>query len=127
MSVEWVRRYCLSFPHVTEKIQWGNDLVFKVAEKMFAVVMLEPGDVWLSFKCTPEDFAELTERPGIIPAPYMARAQWVALERESALTPGEMKQLLRQSYEIVRAKLPRRVQEQLQNKRSIVKPQKLKQ
>lgn len=106
MSVDWVRRHCLSLPHATEKVQWGDALVFKIADKMFAVVSLEPGDVWLSFKCTPEEFAELTERPGIIPAPYLARAGWVALEREDALPAAEIKRLVRQSYELVREKLP---------------------
>ena len=80
MSVDWVRRVCLSLPHVTENVQWGYDLVFKVAGKMFAVTPLEPAPHALSFKCTPEEFATLVERPGIVPAPYMARASWVALE-----------------------------------------------
>jgi len=117
MNVEWVRRYCLSFPHATEKVQWGNDLVFKIAEKMFAVVALEPAAVWISFKCAPEDFAELTERPGIIPAPYMARAQWIAVEREDALPVAEIKRLVRKSYDLVREKLPRRAQDELKAKR----------
>lgn len=113
MSVEWVRRQCLSFPQATENVQWGNDLVFKIAGKMFAVLMLEPGETWLSFKCTGEDFAELTERHGIIPAPYLARAQWVALEHENALPASEIKRLVRQSYELVREKLPERVRAEL--------------
>ncbi len=84
MDIEWVRRCCLSFPHTSEKVQWGNNLVFKIAEKIYAIAALEPGEIWLSFKCAPDEFAELIERPGIVPAPYLARAQWVALEREDA-------------------------------------------
>ncbi len=57
MDIDWIREYCLALPHTTEKVQWGDDLVFKVGEKMYAVVALEPGDQWLGFKCTPEDFA----------------------------------------------------------------------
>src|SRR5215467_1574605 len=89
MDVEWVRRYCLSLPHTTETVQWGSDLVFKVAGKMYAVAATEPVRVWLSFKCSPENFAELVEREGVIPAPYMARAQWVALETPDALRASE--------------------------------------
>lgn len=48
MDIEWIRRYCLSLPHTTEQIQWGNDLVFKIEGKMFAVVVLEPAPVWMS-------------------------------------------------------------------------------
>ena len=108
MSVETVRRICMSLPHTTEHVQWGNDLVFKVAGKMFAVTALEPSKVWLSLKCTPDDFAELTERPGIIPAPYLARAQWVGLESEDAMSAAELKKYLKKSYETVVAKLPKK-------------------
>ena len=85
MTIDAAREYCLSLTHATESIQWGNDLVMKVGGKMFAVIVLEPAKVWISFKCSPEDFAELTERPGIIPAPYAARYHWVALETKDAL------------------------------------------
>jgi len=110
MNIDWVREYCLSLPHTTEKVQWVDDLVFKVGGKMFAVVVLEPAKVWLSFKCTPEEFGELTDLPGVIPAPYMARAQWVALQTPNALPPAEIKRLLRQSYDLVFAKLTKRTQ-----------------
>ena len=113
MGVEWVRRHCLSLPHATEQVQWEDNLVFKVSGKMFAVTALEPRGVYLSFKCTPEEFAELTDLPGIIPAPYLARAQWIALEREDALPVAEVKRLLRKSYELVFAKLTKKAQAEL--------------
>jgi predicted DNA-binding protein (MmcQ/YjbR family) len=113
MNVEWVRRVCLGFPHATEQVQWEDDLVFKVAGKLFAVAPLVPAKVTLSFKCTPEEFAELTEREGIIPAPYMARAQWVALEPGATLPAAELKRLLRQSYDLVAARLPKKTQAEL--------------
>jgi predicted DNA-binding protein (MmcQ/YjbR family) len=113
MSVEWVRRCCLGFPHSTEMVQWGDDLTFRIGNKMFAVAALAPAPVFLSFKCTPEEFAELVEREGVIPAPYLARAHWVALEHEDALPAKEVKRLLRQSYELVKAKLPKKVREEL--------------
>jgi predicted DNA-binding protein (MmcQ/YjbR family) len=113
MDVEWLRRLCLSFPGATEQIQWGSDLLFKVAGKMFAVTPLEPAPVWLSFKASPENFAELTERPSIIPAPYLARAQWVALENKDALSPDELARLLRDSYDLIWAKLPQKTRNSL--------------
>ena len=108
MNIEWLRRYCMSLPHATEIVQWGNNLVFKIGSKIFAILALEPAKVWLSFKCSPEDFAELVERPGIIPAPYLARNQWIALETEDALAAPEIKRLLRDSYNLVLEKLPRK-------------------
>jgi predicted DNA-binding protein (MmcQ/YjbR family) len=113
MDIDWVREFCLSLPCVTEQVQWEDDLLFKVGGKMFAVVPLEPGPRWLAFKCSDEEFAELIERPGIIPAPYLARAQWVALETEAALPPREIERLLRQARDIIFAKLPKKTQAQL--------------
>jgi predicted DNA-binding protein (MmcQ/YjbR family) len=110
MNIEWVREHCLSFPHATESVQWGNDLVFKVAGKMFAVAALEPGDHLFSFKCTPETFGELIEQPHIVPAPYLARAHWVAFRKADALPRRETKELLRKSYDLVVAGLPKKTQ-----------------
>jgi len=110
VTLDSVRGFCTALPHATETVQWGNDLVFKIGGKMFAVVALEPSKVWLSFKATPEQFAELTERHGIIPAPYLARAHWVALESEDALGAPELKRFLRQAYDLVMAGLPKKAQ-----------------
>ena len=110
MILDTVRRYCMSLPHTTETVQWGSDLVFKIGGKMYAVAPTEPARICLSFKCSAEDFAELSERPGIIPAPYLARAQWVALESEDALTTAELKRQLRRAYDLVLAKLPKKTQ-----------------
>lgn len=108
MDLESVQRLCLGLPHVTESVQWENNLVFKVGDKMFAVAALEPGKTWIAFKCSPEDYADLTERIGITPAPYLARAQWVGLEHKHALTPPELEHQLRRAYDIVFAGLPKK-------------------
>ena len=113
MTLDWVRRVCLALPHAAESIKWGDDLVFTVDNKMFAVTGLEPDEVWLAFKCSPETYAELIERPGIRPSPYLARAQWVALETHDALRPAEAKKLLEEAYRIVFAKLPKKRREAL--------------
>jgi predicted DNA-binding protein (MmcQ/YjbR family) len=118
MNVDRLREVCLSFPGVTEQIQWGYDLLFKVGGKMFAVTPLEPAPVCLSFKASPENFAELTERPNIIPAPYLARAQWVALQTRDALPADELARLLRESYDMVFAKLPKKTRDAVSSVKS---------
>jgi predicted DNA-binding protein (MmcQ/YjbR family) len=117
MDIEELRRLCLCFPGATEQIRWGSNLLFKVRGKMFAVTCLEPSPVWLSLKVTPENFAELTERPGIIPAPYLARASWIAVESPTILPTPELAALLRGSYDLVVAKLPRKVREPLADRK----------
>src|ERR1700754_497169 len=101
MSVDFVREIAMSLPHATEQIQWENHLIFKIGGKMFALATLVPEGVRLSVKSTPEKFAELTEIPGVIPAPYMARNHWVALERWDAVRRAEMEELIRESYQLV--------------------------
>jgi predicted DNA-binding protein (MmcQ/YjbR family) len=105
MNVDEIRKYCLSFPEATEKLQWGDALCFKVRAKMFAVLGLD--QVRFTFKCTPETFAELIEREDIHPAPYVGRYKWVMLDQLDALRRSELEDLVRQSYEMVAAKAPR--------------------
>jgi predicted DNA-binding protein (MmcQ/YjbR family) len=107
MTLDGLRQICRALPGATEDVKWGQDLCFCVGGKMFAAVNLEPPHQ-LGFKCTPEGFAELTEREGIIPAPYLARAMWVQ-ERELGATieRRELEPLLRSAYELIVAKLPK--------------------
>jgi predicted DNA-binding protein (MmcQ/YjbR family) len=95
---------------VTEDIKWDDDLVFSVGGKMFVVAMLEPPHR-VSFKCDDETFAELVERDGIIPAPYLARAKWVSIESLGhGMDWRELEGRLRRSYALVKASLPKRAQ-----------------
>ena len=108
MNIESLRTYCLSFPKATENIQWGHDLCFKIMGKMFVVAALEiEARPRLCFKCTPDSFAELIERAGMAPAPYVGRYQWVGLESLDTLGVRELKELIAKSYELVAAKLPK--------------------
>ena len=114
MDLESLRHFCRSLPHVKEDVKWGNDLCFLIADKMFCVCSLDPKEGGrAAFKCSPEVFAELIERDGIIPAPYMARNHWVSLQRWDAMRGDELKSAVKASYELVVAKLPKKTQERL--------------
>jgi predicted DNA-binding protein (MmcQ/YjbR family) len=107
MSIEDVRKICRTLPGVSEDVKWGNDLVFSVGGKMFAAVDLEPPHA-IAFKCSEEAFGELVERPGIVPAPYLARAKWVQeTEFGETLDLRELTELLRAAHGIVASKLPK--------------------
>ncbi|MDR0184744.1 MmcQ/YjbR family DNA-binding protein [Lysobacter sp. UC] len=93
-------------------IKWGEDLVFSVAGKMFCVTRAH-GEGAVSFKVEDDRFLELTERPGFQPAPYLARSHWVMVAQPGRLAPEELRALLRRSYELVRAKLPKKTQREL--------------
>ena len=111
MNIETLREYCLALPAVTEDVKWGHDLCFSVAGKMFCVAALE-GTLTVSFKVKDDEFEELSNSPGMRPAPYVARYKWVLVEEVSALNRKEWEHYVRQSYDLVRAKLPKKVAQQ---------------
>jgi predicted DNA-binding protein (MmcQ/YjbR family) len=105
MKADEIREYCLGFPDATEKLQWGDDLCFKIRGKIFAIVGLD--NPCLCFKCAPDVFAELIEREDIHPAPYVGRYKWVMADRLDALDAAETKELIGQSYSMVAANAPK--------------------
>jgi len=113
MNIDELRQFCLSLPHATEDVKWGNDLTFCVGKKMFAVTGIETAQNVVSFKCTPEKFAELVELEGIIPAHYVARYHWVTVETRDALETAELKDLIENSYKMVLEKLPKKLKNEL--------------
>ena len=121
MDLDSIRTYCLSLPHATEDIQWGNDLLFRISGKIFTGISLDPPHS-LSFKCTPEKFDELIELEGIIPAPYTARNKWVMLERLDALSDREIKSLIENSYQMIFSKLTKKAQAELGSTKKTTSP-----
>lgn len=112
MNAEELRKIALSLPHATEDVKWGNDLCFCIAEKMFCVTGLE-GEFGASFKVKDEEFDEMCSRQNIIPAPYVARYNWVAVRSTDALSDKEWKHFVKQSYELVKGKLSKKIQAEL--------------
>lgn len=109
MTNDTIRRHCLGLPHVTETVQWGDHLLFKVGGKMFAIIALDGHSC--SLRCTPEKYAELVEMADIVPSSHnMWKYHWVTTETLSALGDAEFRELLTESYRIVRAGLPKSVQ-----------------
>ena len=112
MRLHALRSFALSLPHATVVKQWGENLVFKVAGKMFLIIGLD-GEVidGVIFKCTPDhEFDELTEIDGIAQAPYCAKRHWVRVGDLAALPAPELERRIRHSYDLVVAKLPKKVQ-----------------
>lgn len=110
-----IRHICLSFPGVTETVQWGDDLVFKVGGKMF-VCMNANLNGKFSFKVRDSRFLELTDQPGIIPAPYLARARWIQVDPETCeIGTDDLEKMLSTSYDLVFSKLTRKAQREIAN------------
>ncbi|MEP7208814.1 MAG: MmcQ/YjbR family DNA-binding protein [Casimicrobiaceae bacterium] len=110
MNFEALRKHCGSLPGTVRDIKWGADEVFSVGGKMFAVFWIDKGKARsVSFKCEPGRFLELTDVPGVIPAPYLARAHWVQVKDVHALPDAVAESLVERSRSLVLAKLPKKV------------------
>jgi predicted DNA-binding protein (MmcQ/YjbR family) len=112
MNIESLREFCLSLPHVTEDVKWGADICFSIGGKMFCVSGFSQ-PIHVSLKVSDEEFEEMSSRRGFIPAPYVARYKWVLIAEDAGLTDKQCKHYVTQSYELVKAKLPKKVQKEL--------------
>ena len=102
MNAASLRTLCLSLPGATETIQWGDNRVFKVGGKMFAISGYEADSLY-SIKVADDRFLELSDLPGFKPAPYLARARWVQVD------------LVREGYEIIFAKLTKKLKREIRS------------
>jgi predicted DNA-binding protein (MmcQ/YjbR family) len=119
MDAERARAFLLTLPHVVETMQWADNLVFWVGDKaiggkMFCLLNLDGVRQIASYSAGSERYAEMVEREGISPAPYMARIYWVAVEEWSALKNAEWESELRAAHAITLAKLPKRTRDALE-------------
>jgi predicted DNA-binding protein (MmcQ/YjbR family) len=112
MTPATLEQLCMKFPGTTQDIKWGNDLCYLVGKKMYCVTGVNP-PLTVLFKVLPEEFVELTDREGVVPAPYMARNHWVLVEIPGALSEKEWRHYIRQSYELVFSGLTKKLQQQI--------------
>jgi predicted DNA-binding protein (MmcQ/YjbR family) len=121
MDADRARAFLLTLPHAAETLQWGDNLVFWVGDKsiggkMFALINLSAdAHGVISFAAGPERSLELLELEGFYPAPYLARAHWVATADWTTLRPTEWQAELRNAHAVIFAKLPKRTRETLLN------------
>ncbi len=107
MDAERIRGFLLGLPHVVETIFWVGDKA--IGGKMFALVNLDgDGRAVISYAAGRERYDELLEIEGVIPAPYMARIFWVAVERWDVFRAAEWERELTAAHRITSAKLPPR-------------------
>lgn len=114
MNRDGVEAICRSFPGVTEDIKWGAALCFSVCGKLFAVLPENPNEnETISFQVTEDQFLTLPDSPEIIAAPYFARMKWVQVQKWSRFSDDEWQTNLRQAYELVKLKLSKKRQREL--------------
>jgi predicted DNA-binding protein (MmcQ/YjbR family) len=102
---------CRALPAVTMDVQWGDDHVYKVGGRMFAV--LGPVGHGVSLKVSDIAFEALVESGAARPAPYLARAKWVRFDDPATLDDGETADWLANAHALVAAKLTRAARREL--------------
>lgn len=114
MELEALDHWLLPLPAVIRDLKWGNDMVYSVHGKMFAVLCISGKDSGrVSFKVDTERFLELTDQEGIVPAPYLARVHWILLTQPEDFDQDWLRAQLLRSYELVSSKLPKKLQASL--------------
>lgn len=109
MDLDTLRSICLAHKGATEEVQWENHLLFKVGGKMFCITDLNDANN-TSFKVADEDFEALSTGDTFIPAPHLQRAKWVKIAQPQHLKLPEWKRYIEASYNLVKLKLPKKVQ-----------------
>ena len=109
MDVETFREYCLNKPRVTEGTPFGEDnLVFKVAGKMFALAALDEIPTTVNLKCDPDLALELRDRyEQVRPGYHMNKKHWNTVNLEGAIPPAEIVKMIDHSYDLVVKSLPK--------------------
>lgn len=113
MNIEDIQAICKKLPHTTEDIKWETHLCFSVGGKVYIITNPDGSPVTASFKVKDEDFAELSEREGFKPAPYLARYKWIYVDNINRFTKKEWAQYLEAAYKLVASKLPAKTKKQL--------------
>ena len=112
MRLDRLKAFALSLPHATFTRQWGNNLVFKIAGKMFMIVSIDEEIIeQIAIKCRPTEYRRLTrDVAGIVPASHnLFKAHWVTLEDPIALPEAELCEKVRESHGLVLNALPRKL------------------
>src|SRR5262249_10930148 len=115
MTPRQIDSFCGKLPAARRSVQWEGVIVFKVGGKMFAMIVPggdgKPNELW--FKSAPEHFDALSRSKGFRPAPYLARAKWVALDEPEVLTRDQLKAYLKRAHAVISAALPKKKQAEL--------------
>ncbi|MGB7318372.1 MAG: MmcQ/YjbR family DNA-binding protein [Planktotalea sp.] len=115
LSRDEINTYCKSLPQTSHVVQWGNSDVWKLGGKVFAVLGWADANSAVSFKVTELAYEILSDMPGIRPAPYLASRgmKWVQVYGDPGLPDEELKAHIEASYEMIKAKLTKKLRSEL--------------
>ena len=115
MDLAQFREYCLSKTCATESTPFGPDvLVFKVADKIFALAALDEIPVTVNLKCDPDLALDLRDRyEHVRPGYHMNKKHWNTVEIDSGVPEAELRKMIDRSYDLIVKSLPKAAKAQL--------------
>ena len=115
MDIEKLREYCLAKPFTTESFCFDETtLVFKVMNKMFAIIGLGSEDPFVHLKCDPDKAIELREQyEEIRPGWHMNKQHWNSVYIEHSLSDQMIQKLIDESYDLIVQSLPKKLRLQM--------------
>ena len=115
MDIEQLHDYCLSLPHSSESMPFGDEhIVYKVVDRIFAIMAPDGGEPRLSLKCDPDRAEDLRAAyPAIIPGFHLNKKYRNTLLLDQHLPPKLLSSLIRHSWNEASAKLTKRVRTEL--------------
>lgn len=113
MTIDVLQGICQTLPAVTQDLKWDNHLCFNVGGKMFMITSPDEVPVSASIKVSDEDFDELADKDGFMPAPYLARYKWIFVDNIARLSPKQWQHYIANAHRLVAKKLPQRVKKEL--------------
>jgi predicted DNA-binding protein (MmcQ/YjbR family) len=102
-------QFCKQLKSTENVVQWGQSSVWKIGGKIFAICSIwgDGSEDKFSFKCSDLSYSILIEQEGIVPAPYLARAKWVQITNDMAMSDTDIQDYIIQAYHIISKKLTR--------------------
>src|SRR5260370_12573470 len=117
MDLERFREYCLSKVAATESMPFGEGvLVFKVADRIFALAALDEIPATVNLKCDPDLALALRDRyEQVQPGYHMNKKHWNTVEIDSGVPEAELRKMIEHSYDLVVRSFPKAHRHQFQH------------
>lgn len=103
MDHKTVEQYVLSMPNAKLDYPFGEDVaVYKIQDKMFALIPEGKEPVRISLKCDPQLAVLLREKyEEVMPGYHLNKKHWNTIVLSGQLNWDEIKALIRHSYDLV--------------------------
>jgi predicted DNA-binding protein (MmcQ/YjbR family) len=115
MDFDLLKKYLLDKPQTTLSFPFGEDVsVFKVKNKMFALVGWRNDMMMLNLKCDPDEAVALQDIfTAIKPGYHMDKKHWISVYFDTEVPQGEIYRLIDNSFALVVSKMTKKDQQSI--------------